>query len=193
LSPAGGIGPVEFGMQTDQIVPLLGQPDWIYREETTVLSASPTDDQGVKGHMETLDYRSRGFRITVSSSPRVGMTGVHCFNQDMSGPMVRDFMGKTAEGIRLGASRDDVLKIYGKPDVNRRGRVSYLRRGWEFSFFNEKLCGISVNRPTPKEVEIRVLDDGSVLKHVKGAKIEFDEKGRPKGMRPVPQPGENKQ
>lgn len=58
---------------------------------------------------------------------------IRCFNQRAGGLMVRGFVGRTKEGVRLGASLDDVLKTYGKPDRDRStcrvGPRSPLSRG----------------------------------------------------------------
>ncbi len=187
LSPTSGMGPAKFGMASEEIIRLLGKPDCITRIE-----AREPGGKGDTQCLETLEYESRGFHIGVNSKPDVGMTGISCFSQQRSGPTVRDFVGRTKDGIKLGASWEDVLSTYGKADVERNDYLYYIRLGWQFTFRNKRLCGIHVSRPLDERIEFKVLDDGSVLRYVKGAKIEFDEEGRPKGMRPIRSGGEQR-
>ena len=80
---------------------------------------------------------------------------IRVFNQADQGPTVRDFQGKTREGIRLGATSDDVLNVYGKPEAKSengayRG-LTYLKLGWIFEFRHGKLAAINVNSPHPAD------------------------------------------
>jgi len=93
--------------------------------------------------------------------------------------MVRDFVGRTKEGIRLGASRDEVRNTYGKPEIDKEDYIKYIRLGWEFFFRNKKLCSINVSQPRRGDIQIRVLSDGSILEAVPGVDIDamIDEDG----------------
>ena len=50
-----------------------------------------------------------GFRISLSSID--GVTHIHCFAKD--GPTSRKFMGRSAEGIKIGMDRSDVERLVG--------------------------------------------------------------------------------
>jgi len=176
LSPTDGMGPVKRGMTTEEIIRLLGKPDWITKSETIVGPIPHPGAKGRKGHLQTLEYDSRGFHITVTPSREISIS---CFNQHRRGPMVRDFVGRTKEGIRLGASRDEVRKTYGKPEIDKEDYIKYIRLGWEFFFRNKKLCSINVSKPPRDDIQIRVLSDGSILEAVPGVDIDamIDEDG----------------
>lgn len=169
VSPTSGIGPVQFGMSREEVIRLLGKPDGIDTFEAAVAVPTPSPVSpapGKKFTSEGLEYNSRGFAvrtgILAGSPPSVGVVDIDCFNQVRSGPIVREFAGRTPEGIRLGASWDDVLRAYGKPDCvldgiadgmrAADGRISYMRLGWEFDFYDKKLCRIRVRQP-PRGVE----------------------------------------
>jgi hypothetical protein len=73
------------------------------------------------------------------------------FNDADSLPTHRAFQGKTREGIRLGATPDEVLKAYGKPDTQNDSSsyaaLTYQKRGLIFEFRHGKLASISVHSP----------------------------------------------
>jgi outer membrane lipoprotein-sorting protein len=162
VSPETGIGPAQFGMTQEQIVQALGKPD---RYATTESTMPPQTRTGRFSKPQTyvsteLDYGSRGFQLRVSSKFRIGgseypgygLLSIRVFNQVDQLPTVRDFQGRTREGIRLGATPDDVLKVYGVPDSKiENGGLSYLKLGWSFEFRHGKLAAINVNSPYPAD------------------------------------------
>ena len=107
----------------------------------------------------TLDYSSRGFSLNLSSSFRVegatypgyGLLSIRVFNQVDHAPTFRDFQGKTREGIRLGATPDEVLKVYGEPHTKSENAFTYSKLGWIFEFRHGKLAAISLNSPLPAD------------------------------------------
>jgi outer membrane lipoprotein-sorting protein len=143
LSPENGIGPVRFGMNVAEIVRLLGEPDWREGEEGTQLG-----------------YDRRGFRLMVHSKLG-GLHEILCFNKHGIASTKTGFRGKTKEGIALGASLDDVLKTYGKPDAQLDSIVFYRKRGYEFWFRDKKLVSIHVRRPNPN-ARLEVKGDGYI-------------------------------
>lgn len=194
LSSAEGMGPIKFEMGAEEVIGLLGQPDWISRTEQFVSSNPVSDGEKTSedrnsrsiGMLERLDYDSRGFHVTLATRSRADasrtcVTAIRCFNQEISGPMVRDFVGGTKEGIRLGASRENVLETYGKPDMEQDDALDYPDHGWTFTFSNERLCAIALRivRPPPEGVQTRVLSDGAVLQAVPGVDVDamIDEDG----------------
>src|SRR4029079_1798385 len=112
-----------------------------------------------------------------------GPPDISCFSQDTSGRTVRDFVGKTKEGIRLGASRAEVQRAYGEPEIEQKESMIYVDLGWPFAFRNSKLCSIHTQRPRPKRdangIQTRVLKDGSIISSAPGADIDakIDEDG----------------
>jgi outer membrane lipoprotein-sorting protein len=164
ISPETGIGQARFGMSQEEVIRALGQPDWSSTSESTMEAQTET---GLYSKPQiyvttTLDYSSRGFSLNLSSSFRIagtiypgyGLLMIRVFDQASDGPTVRDFQGKTKEGIRLGATRDEVLKIYGKPsessDKSFTG-LAYLKLGWLFDFRHGKLAAITLNSPLPAD------------------------------------------
>jgi hypothetical protein len=172
VSP-GSFGPVTSGMPVEKIIQLLGKPDWIEKKEVAI---SPVPEPGLEEKKATfaqLEYDSRGFQLSVLPS---GDLTISCFGQAQSGPLVRDFVGQTKESIRLGASRDDVIEAYGKPEIDRQDSLVYVALGWQFSFRDDKLCGWQTNRPMPKRsasgIRTRVLKDGTILQTAPGVDID---------------------
>jgi outer membrane lipoprotein-sorting protein len=164
VSPETGIGPARFGMNTDDVVRALGEPNW-RKEHRYANNLQPQPEIRSKDAREgnyvvtELGYDSRGFRLTINN--RSGLHSIHCFNQASMGPSVRGFLGKTKEGIELGASPDDVKKAYGEPEAKMGpDDYWYAKRGWQFSFRDRKLVGYQVNRPDPA-LEVEVHEDGT--------------------------------
>lgn len=157
----GNLGPAQAGMTTDEIIQVLGQPDWI-------------------GDDAELMYYSRGFTLKVPSD---GELMVSCFNQASMGTMVRDFVGRTEEGIKLGDTREEVIEVYGKPEINRHDHLHYVELGWMFNFKDNKIYRFSPERPMPRiddqGVQTRILKDGGILQAAPGVDIDamIDEEG----------------
>ena len=166
VSPETGIGPARFGMNRDDVVRALGEPNW--RKEhryANILKSQPDtriEDAGEGKYVVTeLGYDSRGFRLTVNN--RSGLDSIHCFNQTSMGPSVRGFRGRTREGIELGASPDDVMKAYGDPEAKvGPDNYWYGKRGWQFLFRDGKLVGFQAGPPDPA-LELEVREDGTFL------------------------------
>jgi hypothetical protein len=167
-----GLGPITTHATKKQILAALGTPDQI---EETYRGPEVFSSPGVPVHngqpdvvYEELHYPSRGFDISVSS--KQGMMGFNCFGRLWSSDSCRDFLGKTDRQIPLGATVDDVLAAYGKPEVRSRLRgevLHYLYKGWSFQFRNGKLAYFSVAEPRSEKVEIIDNGDGSWLEGVK--------------------------
>lgn len=126
---------------------------------------------------EKLRYPSRGFEILVSN--KEGMTGFNCFGRLWGFDSCRDFLGKTDRQIHLGASVDEVLAAYGKPEFRSRQReevLRYLHKGWSFTFGNGKLAHISVFQPRSENVEIIDTGNGGYTERVKPKKQSAEKK-----------------
>ena len=137
-TPLVGIGRAKFGMSKEDVIKAIGKPDLIQKE-------------GSKGH-EALMYYSRGFQL--STHPKMGLYWIVCFTQKMFLAEVRDFKGRTSEGIAIGASLEDIVEAYGKPDKQTaRGRmtdVSYDKLRLSFQLADDELLQMYF-RPPRKE------------------------------------------
>jgi hypothetical protein len=93
------------------------------------------------------------------------MISVECYGQSERGELVRDFRGKTKEGVQLGVTPDEVRRVYGEPSqpdqivkVPQASGASvevtlaaYPERGYTFKFTKGRLCSISVRRSATAE------------------------------------------
>ncbi len=98
VTPLAGIGPVKFGMKAADVIRLLGQPD---------KTISPNKDYAI------LEYYSRGFSIHTTTQRSALM--MMCYTGKFWAFRVRAFAGRTDKGVKMGASRADIEKAYGKP------------------------------------------------------------------------------
>lgn len=88
------VGDIRAGMTRAEIVQLFGQPD---RKTATYEY-----------------YEARGLKVMYR--PNGIVRGVACGDvQNRNGAMVRAFRGRTKEGIGMGSSRDEVIKVFGEP------------------------------------------------------------------------------
>ncbi len=122
--PGVGLGPVKFGMSKEEVIKLLGKPD--VEEKTTI------------------QYSSRGYACSIS--PRRGLMMIQCFSQQGFAFKVRDFAGKTKEGIGIGSSLKNLEKAFGKPTAvehtDQPGAtgtyVRYTKLGLDFTLIDDK-------------------------------------------------------
>lgn len=101
------------------------------------------------------------------------MTGFGCFGRLWRFDSARDFLGKTDRQIGLGASIDDVVRVYGKPDVKahlREDVLHYFHKGWSFLFRDGKLALITAFQPRPDYIEFKDTGDGGYLEEFKPKK-----------------------
>jgi hypothetical protein len=176
-----GLGPIPLHATKEQIVATLGMPDQI---EVTGRGPGVFKSPGrpaVKGQTEVvsekLRYPSHGFEIYVSN--KEGMTDFNCFGRFWGFDSCRDFLGKTDRQISLGASVDEVIAAYGKPDVRSRIRaevLQYFHKGWSFTFRNGKLALISCFKPRSEDIDFIDTGDGGYLEGLKPKKKSADKK-----------------
>ena len=130
--PGVGLGPVKFGMPKEEVVKLFGKPD--------------VEDKGSVG------YPSRGYVCMIG--PKRGLVAISFFSQQESAFKVRDFAGKTKEGIGIGSSLKDLEKAFGKPTAVEKTDVPgatgtyvrYSKLGLEFTLFYDKVVGFMLQR-----------------------------------------------
>jgi outer membrane lipoprotein-sorting protein len=129
--PGVGLGAVKFDMSKEVVVKIIGKPE--------------VEETGYIG------YPSRGYGVYIGLRSGV-VAGFACFSQEASAFKVRDFGGKTREGIGIGSSLKDLEKAFDKPDEvkgNASGTrfVRYNRLGLWFSLFGDKVVDFKVMRP----------------------------------------------
>lgn len=153
VSPTLGLGGLPFGSNVESVIEFLG--------ESSSRSDSPRS--------VALHYNSRGLIVrfgAIFSEPGgqpesdFGMTSIGCLCQLRSGNWVRDFAGRTAEGIEIGSSMEELVDAYGDPEWSDGEDVIYVRRGITFYLLEDKVCGFDITEPVPDEIEIIVNDDG---------------------------------
>jgi outer membrane lipoprotein-sorting protein len=134
IIPGVGLGPVRFGMLREEIEKHFGKPDRYENNKTTLI------------------YHSRGFVLYVN--PRRGLINVHCMSQTMNLFKVRDFAGKTKDGIGIGTSLKELEKAFGKADrdeghdpINKR--LIYAKKGLDLDLFQDKVIGIFMRNVQP--------------------------------------------
>ncbi len=135
IIPGVGLGPIRFGMSRDKIESLIGKPDGYESNNTSLL------------------YYSRGFFLTVSH--RSGLKNIHCVSQMLTMNQVREFAGKTKEGIGLGSSLREVEKVFGKPDRDEghdamNKELVYTKVGLEIQFYGDKVINIDMCEVLPQ-------------------------------------------
>ena len=100
MRPGVGVGEVKFGLTKDQIVGILGEPEFTL-------------------HKIYLNYPSMGLQLVLNGPGPEGREtlGMIIANPwDAAGLTRRDFPGSTPEGIRVGSSVQQVRDAYGEPD-----------------------------------------------------------------------------
>jgi outer membrane lipoprotein-sorting protein len=137
ITPGVGIGPARFGMSKEEVIKVLGEPDSI-----------PAEGKGM-----ILSYlQSRGYQLHVT--PQRGLVMIICVTQKTFFVKVRDFSGKTKEGIGMGATEKEVEQAYGKPDSRRTWAtdavgLSYNRLGIDLTLHGDKLLQMMFKAPPP--------------------------------------------
>jgi hypothetical protein len=132
IVPGKGVGPITFGMKQDQIIAKWGKPD----------------EMGLNGR--SLNYWSKG--ILIGMSPSRGVIMIQCVSQLSSGRRAEDCQAKTAQGVGIGTTEQELLKQYGKPTRrSERGETSalhYQDLSAEFLLFQGKITQIILEEAT---------------------------------------------
>ena len=98
-----------------------------------------------------LNYGSRGLFLGVSKT--LGVTLITCVAQKVMAFRIRDFTGKTDQGISLGANLNDLIRVYGIPSHKeaKQGNteLSYSKLQADFTLVDDKLVRMIFHRPRP--------------------------------------------
>ena len=129
IVPDVGIGDVKFGLSKQDIVALLGQPDFTY----------PRPPAGTY-----LVYQSLGIQLVLTGRAH-GKLGMIDTNPTDAANSHNGFPGQTDKGIRIGSGRDAVTESYGNPDSGPNP-VIYKKLGLTFYFSGDKVSEIVASR-----------------------------------------------
>lgn len=139
IIPGHGIGSVEFGMNREEIINNLGEPDEISGKGISLL------------------YKSKGFTLTVY--PKSGLQVITCYTKVAAPPFssTNDFAGSMDKGIKMGASKAQIFTAYGPPDEEiikekYQTNLTYDKLGIEFILLKDKLIQIFM-RPLKIDAE----------------------------------------
>jgi hypothetical protein len=131
IEPKISVGKVHAGMTASDVVAALGEP------------------QRRSGN--ALEYTSLGFAVVPNREGRIEV--VMCGDvTGLNGPLVKAFTGRTAEGIGMNSTRDEIVKAYGLPDDSQRftgaaESLHYISRGLTFTLEGGKVHHIIVRFP----------------------------------------------
>ena len=147
LTVGEGIGPVKFGMSSEQVLELLGEPEERTEPMQHAREGFPTWETKV------WYYRSQGFSVTFSSLREPD--GVHSITCRPGNSVSREFRGRTGEGIALGSSPEDVRRAYGDPPIEQPfkdglGAYRYYDKGLSVSFVDGVVYQLQIFRPREK-------------------------------------------
>jgi outer membrane lipoprotein-sorting protein len=165
VSSEHGIGGVALGSSKEAILAKLGQPDSIRETIVPGREIQGPDNKKTKladTVLVEMQYPSDGFDLTIGPD---GLKNIHCYGKQVRGAMARDFVGKTDIGIKLGATRDEVIAKYGQPEVRPHKSNSdfrYFHKGYRFVFTNEKLTSIMISPPMSKDIIIKDKGNGTI-------------------------------
>jgi hypothetical protein len=98
LEPLVGLGPIRFGMSEEEVIEHFGPPDRVFTGQVTKLNYVP----------------SRGLSFVMD--PERGLQEICCWSEGMLPSRVTTFAGRTKAGIGIGATQEDIIAAYGRPD-----------------------------------------------------------------------------
>jgi hypothetical protein len=135
IVPGVGIGEVKFGMSREQIVAILGEPEFTL-------------------HEEYLGYPSKGLQLSLGGREADKLGWIVANPGDAASLVQHDFRGQTDKGIRIGSSSRAVADAYGKPDPPLPSDkdhpqlhvARYETLGLMFSFVDDKVAQIFASR-----------------------------------------------
>jgi hypothetical protein len=136
IVPGVGIGRVKFGMSREQIVTVLGEPEFTM-------------------HDSYLCYPSKGLQLVLVGREPDKLGTIIANPSDAASATRNEFLGQTDKGIRMGSSEKQVRDAYGEPDPplpsdkDLHASVKLLRYdklGIMFSFVDDRLGQIFATR-----------------------------------------------
>lgn len=134
-----GLGEVKYGMTRDQIVAILGEPEFVQFDVY-------------------LNYPSKGLQLNLTG-PAMTLGMIVANPHDAANLTRHEFPGQTDRGIRIGSPRAEVIAAYGPadpplpsdrpggPDIARYEKLRLM-----FTFGNGKVAQIFANAPPMLEI-----------------------------------------
>ena len=112
VKPLVGLGLARFGMSQSEVIQKIGKPDRV---------------KTLNGVNVSLDYASRGFTLMFDSSGFSAITLLDISANSVNHP----FTGSTDKGIRLGATKAEIIRQYGPGDgqVADSNLLQYRKHG----------------------------------------------------------------
>jgi hypothetical protein len=140
IRPGDGVGPIQLGMSESELEAAIGKP------ATVPWNQPPT----------VREYPGRGVTILLSKTePRtvamiLGGRGEGILNSVLVAP----YALRTAEGLGMGSTADELAGAYGPPDSDQRSAqtdwrmMSYASRGVEFGLREGQVVWVAVRKAT---------------------------------------------
>ena len=129
IEPGVRVGAVRKGMRPEDVTAKMGMAD------KTVGKVS--------------FYYALGFSLSYASDGTVRK--VYCGKiPGVDEPLAKPFEGRTKEGIGIGSTRAEIIKVFGKPLVGKTAnpteeRLAYSTTGLLFILLDDKVCQITVD------------------------------------------------
>ncbi|MCA9172133.1 MAG: hypothetical protein KDB23_30915 [Planctomycetales bacterium] len=166
LKPNTGLGPITFGMKREAVIKQLGIPDSteinrdVGIESFEKMLQNPDladahesirrdierlkESERYRVGIESLKYSSKGFEIRLL--PSEGVIAIACYSQKLMGHALRDFPGRTQEGIRMLDSREKIEMSYGTSanadELTDSCVLAYPKLGLRFELRNDELVSL---------------------------------------------------
>ena len=128
IRPGIGVGKIKFGMTVKQMKDILGKPD---------VAATG------------ISYMYTALGIEIVAKDTVTISAILCGNPNrQSLPIVKAMEKackfKTADGIGIGSTEDQVLKAFGQPTKRSNGMLRYKGNRMSITLANGKVIGMWV-------------------------------------------------
>lgn len=134
LVPREGVGEVKFGMSREQIVAILGEPEFTL-------------------HNSYLCYPSKGLQLVLVGREPDKLEQIIANPFDAANLTRNDFPGRTDKGIRIGSTKQEVRDAYGEPTPpppgvkrTRADMIGYEKFRLAFGFTDNKVVQIILAR-----------------------------------------------
>jgi len=130
IQPGIGVGKVTFGMTVAEMKDILGKPD----VEATGIS-----------------YLYSSLGIEIIAIDKATIDRIYCGNpENEKAPRItvleQACKFKTAEGIGIGSTEDQIIEAYGEPTARRDNRLMYRDKRMSFTVVEDKVIGIFLQK-----------------------------------------------
>ena len=127
INPGVGVGDIRLGMAVDKMKEILGEPDYI----TSI----------------NLVYSSLGINVIARDGKNI--ESIMCGDAvSKNSPFVKACKYRTKEGIGMRTSEEEIISVYGKPTIRRKGMLHYKDRGILFILVDKKVICMWISNPS---------------------------------------------